>query len=55
MRARNGETAALPLAEVLADRSLRIWTVSTPEGMRFAVAYEDGRVVARDVVALEVR
>ncbi|NLD43337.1 MAG: ECF transporter S component [Chloroflexi bacterium] len=55
VRARNGETAALPLAEVLADRSLRIWTVSTPEGMRFAVAYEDGRVVARDVVALEVR
>jgi len=53
---RAGEGAAVPLADALADRTLRLWTVlDGGEGMRYAVAYADGRVLARDVVALEIR
>jgi len=52
---RAGEEAAVPLADALAERTLRLWTVMGEEGMRFAVAYVDGRVLARDVIALEIR
>ncbi len=54
-KSRDSDSSSLPLAEVLAERSLRIWTVSAQEGMRFAVAWEDGRVLALDVISVEVR
>lgn len=54
-RTRADDEEAVALADALDDRTLRLWTVTDGEGMRFAAAYEDGRVVARDVVALEIR
>ena len=51
---RSGESVALPLYDVLADSTLRIWNVSTPDGLRFAIAREDGDILARDVVALAI-
>ncbi len=54
-RTRDGQEVSAALADVLADRSLRIWTVSSPEGMRLALAREDGTVLAHDVVACDVR
>jgi len=54
-RTRDGQEVRVALADALSDGSLRIWTVSSPEGMRLALAREDGAVLARDVVACEVR
>jgi hypothetical protein len=50
-----GEPVTLPLAGVLGDDSVRIFTVIDPAGMSFAVARMDGQVLASPVTAIEVR
>jgi hypothetical protein len=52
---KNGEGATLPLADVLNDKGWRIWTVNSASGMSFAIAHDDGRVLASEVVTIEVR
>ncbi|HHX44658.1 MAG TPA: hypothetical protein GX714_11840 [Chloroflexi bacterium] len=51
---RGGETATIPLAEVMANGDLRIWNVDAPEGISFAVATADGTIHALDVVTIIV-
>ena len=52
---RDGATYDLPLAEAQGDADWRIWTVSDTPTMTLAVAHAGGRVLAMDVVALEVQ
>jgi len=52
---RDGAAAELPLAEAQNDPGWRIWTVSDTPTMTLAVAHAGGRVLALDVVALEVQ
>ncbi len=52
---RDGAQAVLPLERALSDRTLRLWVVSGGETLRYAVASEDGEVLAADVVAIELR
>ncbi|MCD6518529.1 MAG: ECF transporter S component [Anaerolineae bacterium] len=49
---REGQEVALPLSRALTDSSLRIWSVSSSQGLRFAIASEEGEVLAQDVVAI---
>jgi ABC-type thiamin/hydroxymethylpyrimidine transport system permease subunit/DMSO/TMAO reductase YedYZ molybdopterin-dependent catalytic subunit len=50
-----GAPLALPLADVLGDDNLRVFTVIGNEGVSFAVAGMDGAVLATDVARVEVR
>ncbi len=52
---RDGATAELPLAEAQGDADWRIWTVSDTPSMTLAIAHAGGRVLALDVVTLEVQ
>ncbi len=45
---------SLPLSEVLADDKIRLFTLITPETVRFAVARTDGTVLAADVTGIVV-
>ncbi len=51
----SGQSATLSLDEARRDEGWRLWSVNTAAGMTFAVAHDDGRVLATDVVAIEVR
>ena len=46
---------SLPLAEVLADNAIRLFTVFTPERVSFAVARTDGTLLAANLTGIEVR
>ncbi|MBC8448976.1 MAG: ECF transporter S component [Chloroflexi bacterium] len=50
-----GEPISLPLADVLGDDDLRVFTVIGPADVTFAVARMDGQVLAAHVVGIEVR
>ncbi|HUW08582.1 MAG TPA: hypothetical protein VM537_02590, partial [Anaerolineae bacterium] len=50
-----GESISLPLAEVLGDDDLRIFTVIGDADISFALARMSGQVLAKRVVAIEVR
>jgi len=51
----DGQSATLALDEARRDDGWRLWSVNTAAGMTFAVAHDDGRVLATEVVAIEVR
>lgn len=46
---------SLPLAEVLVDNAIRLFTVFTPERVSFAVARTDGTLLAANLTGIEVR
>jgi hypothetical protein len=50
-----GEPVLVPLADVLGDDDLRIFTVLSGEEVAFAVARLDGQVVAPRVTRVEVQ
>jgi ABC-type thiamin/hydroxymethylpyrimidine transport system permease subunit/DMSO/TMAO reductase YedYZ molybdopterin-dependent catalytic subunit len=50
-----GEPVSLPLAEVLADDGLRIFTVIGDDDVTFALARMDGEVLAASVTRIEVK
>lgn len=56
LHTRSGEVVELAL-DTVRDESidLCIWNVNMPEGICFAVAVTDGEIMARDVVAIEIR
>ena len=50
-----GEPVSLPLSEVLADDSLRIFTVIGEDDVTFALARMEGEVLASEVTGIEVK
>ena len=50
-----GEPVSLPLAEVLADNGLRIFTVIGDDDVTFALARMEGEVLAANVTRIEVK
>lgn len=50
-----GDPVTLPLADVLGDDSVRIFTIIDPAAVSFAVARMDGQVLAPHVLGIEVR
>jgi hypothetical protein len=49
-----GEPVSLPLAEVLADDGLRVFTVIGEDDVTFALAHMEGQVLASNVTRIEV-
>ena len=45
----------IPLAEVMADDDIRLFTVFTPEWVRFVVARTDGNILSNDVTEIQVQ
>jgi len=51
----DGETVSLPLADVLDDDDLRLFTVIGESDVTFALARMQGQVLAAQAVRIEVR
>ena len=51
----DGETVSLPLADVLDDNDLRLFTVIGESNVTFALARMQGQVLAAQAVRIEVR
>ena len=54
IESRSGEIVSLPLADVMADDTLRIWSYGADEELLFGLGREDGTVLASDLVAVTV-
>jgi hypothetical protein len=50
-----GEPVSRPLAEVLGDKDLRLFTIIGQSDVTFALARMDGQVLAARVTRIEVR
>jgi hypothetical protein len=51
----DGDPVSLPLADVLGDNDLRLFTIIGKEEISFAVARMDGQVVAPRVTRIDVQ
>ncbi len=52
--AANGDDTVIGLDEVMSDGTLRIWAVSTEDGLSFTIARENSEIVAQQVIRIEV-
>ncbi len=55
LRSRDGDQKELDLGQVMADSSIRIFNVTSEEGIIFTVASENGQIWMQDVVDIEVK
>jgi len=51
---RDGQVLSMPLDEVMADDTLRVWSYAAEEGLRFGLAHENGAVLVSDLLSLTV-